>query len=195
MSGPTNSTLIRKQARADAPRWEMAGRQRQKVDDSVGSRTAPESNIKLIKTEPTLSKGSKPKGKYEAEVGSRIRKEDIRRQNQAADRMAENGYDIEMLLDNGPSGNGYGVKPGSNPDFKIGDNAFDCYSPRTSNAGKVRNKISEKVKEQADRIIINTEGSYLSPKDVSDILKRKPVNDLKEVIVIDKFSNIIHVFP
>ena len=36
MSGPTNSTLIRKQARADAPRLEMAGRTGQSSDNVTG---------------------------------------------------------------------------------------------------------------------------------------------------------------
>ena len=35
MSGPTNSTLIRKQARADAPKLEMAGDTGQNVSDRV----------------------------------------------------------------------------------------------------------------------------------------------------------------
>jgi hypothetical protein len=160
-----------------------------------GPKKTPKSNIKGSRTEPTLPKGSKPKGEYEPEIGSRLKKEDIKRQNQAADKMADAGYDLEMLPDSGSAGNGYGVKKGSNPDFKIGDNAFDCYSPRTANASKIRNKISDKVKNQADRIVLNMEGTDLSLKDISNIIKRKPVSNLKELIVIDKKSNIFHLFP
>ena len=46
MSGPTNSTLIRKQARADAPRLEMSGSARTRPDNSAELKTNPKRNLK-----------------------------------------------------------------------------------------------------------------------------------------------------
>nr|WP_240636654.1 WXG100 family type VII secretion target [Paenibacillus silvae] len=84
-------------------------------------------------TEPTLPPGGKPKGNYEKPDPNDPNP--IRLQNEAADLLANKGYDITMLP-NTKGGNGYGINPTSNPDFLINGKAFDCYSPETI---KVRN--------------------------------------------------------
>ena len=45
MSGPTNSTLIRKQARADAPRLEMSGGTAQKADKNITPKAEPKKEL------------------------------------------------------------------------------------------------------------------------------------------------------
>ena len=58
----------------------------------------------IEKIQPSLPEGSKPSGNY-ADASKRTYK----RQNEATDLFASNGYKVEML-DEIPGGNGYGLK-------------------------------------------------------------------------------------
>jgi len=49
--------------------------------------------------------------------------------------------------------------------------------------------------DQASRIVVNLKDSDFSPQDIADILKRKPVTGLEEVLVIDKAGDVVSVFP
>ncbi|WCF07262.1 hypothetical protein NDS46_23470 [Paenibacillus thiaminolyticus] len=74
-----------------------------------GKSGAGAGNINLA--EPSLPKGGKPKGNYG--VGD---SHGIKKQNETADFLADQGYDIKML-DEVNGGDGYGIKETSNPDF------------------------------------------------------------------------------
>ncbi|WP_437723393.1 hypothetical protein [Sorangium sp. So ce861] len=72
---------------------------------------------------------------------------------------------------------------------------FDCYAPKNSNADAIRNRMSEKVgKTQADRIVLSLEDSALNARNIKDALDRKPINGLKEVLVI-KNGSVERIFP
>ncbi|CAM4447022.1 pre-toxin TG domain-containing protein [Paenibacillus tarimensis] len=90
-------------------------------------------NVKL--TEPSLPKGSKPKGDYG--VGD---SHGIKKQNETADILANEGYDVRML-DEVDGGNGYGIKAGSNPDYLVEGKVFDCYAPKPE--GKTQSIIKK----------------------------------------------------
>ncbi len=106
--------------------------------------------IKL--TEPSLPKGSKPSGQY-AVVRSQKEAFPLKRQNEAADFMAAHGYRV-MMLQEKKNGNGYGVKPQSNPDFLIENNVFDCFSPDGANARNTWSSVKDKTESQARRILL-----------------------------------------
>lgn len=59
--------------------------------------------------------------------------------------MADNGYDINVL-DEIDGGNGHGIADGSNPDFLIEGNVFDCYGARLD--GKVQSIKSNSRKDE-----------------------------------------------
>ncbi len=150
------------------------------------------SNIKL--TEPSLPKGSKPKGNYGAGDSHGIKK-----QNETADFLADKGYDIKML-DEIDGGNGYGIKEGSNPDFLIEGKVFDCYAPKPD--GKVQSIIKEiagKTKNQSGRIILNLD-NFPDEKiaEITGTILRKanPNGDLKrlEELISVKDGTITKVF-
>lgn len=149
---------------------------------------------KLKFTEPSLSKGSKPKGKY-GEGDSH----GIKKQNETADVLADNAYDIEML-DEIDGGNGHGIVEGSNPDFLIEGNVFDCYAPKPD--GKIQSIIKEiagKTKKQSGRIVLNLD-NFPNEK-VTEIIetilrKANPDGDLKrlEELILVKNGKITRVF-
>lgn len=150
------------------------------------------SNIKL--TEPSLPKGSKPKGNYGAGDSHGIKK-----QNETADFLADKGYDIKML-DEIDGGNGYGIKEGSNPDFLIEGKVFNCYAPKPD--GKVQSIIKEiagKTKNQSGRIILNLDnfpGEKIAEITGTILRKANPNGDLKrlEELISVKDGTITKVF-
>ncbi|URZ07174.1 CdiA C-terminal domain-containing protein [Clostridium felsineum] len=103
-------------------------------------------------TEPSLPKGGKPKGEY-----ATGKERGLAKQNETADLLAKDGYDISMLKEvQDEKGNGYGIKEGSNPDFLIENKPFDCYAPEsTTGVNAICRNIAKKTKSQAKRIVLN----------------------------------------
>jgi hypothetical protein len=55
--------------------------------------------------------------------------------------------------------------------------------------------MSEKVSEgQADRLVLNMDDTPATMEQVADMLRRKPIADLKEVLVV-KDGKVIPFFP
>lgn len=131
-----------------------------------------------------------PRGNY-AEGNSR----GIRRQNESADTLAENGYDVEML-DEIDGGNGYGIKEGTNPDFKIGDKIYDCYSPEGNNNNSIKKTIKDKSKSQSGNIILNLDDYTGNVNDLIAYISIHSNKDLKYVteIIGIKDGNIFNIF-
>ena len=68
------------------------------------------------------------------------------KQNETADLFAKKGYAVKML-DEIDGGNGYGIKPNSNPDYLIEGKAFDCYTPAAdTNTKNIVNTIQKKTR-------------------------------------------------
>ena len=141
-------------------------------------------NIPSVTT-PTAKKGSKPSGDKSPETGSQKHKH--QRENEAADLLAANGYNVKQNPGTLPNG--------KNPDYEIEGEIFDCLTPTSSNIDQIRTGISRKVNsKQADRIVLNLDDSPFSPEDISNMLARKPKEGLKEVIGI-KDGKITQIFP
>ena len=84
---------------------------------------------------------------------------------------------------------------GREPDYKIEGEYFDNYTPDTNNLDNLRDGISDKVKKgQADRIVLNLDDSPRSMAEIREVLERKPVTNLKEIMVI-KDGKVIPFFP
>jgi contact-dependent growth inhibition (CDI) system CdiA-like toxin len=91
--------------------------------------------------------------------------------------LARDGYDVEQNPPPTPNG--------KEPDCRIEGEYFDCYAPETGNLDNVRDAISDKVAEgQADRIVLNLDDSLRLTDEIADILRRKPIGGLRELIVI-----------
>ncbi|WP_081848520.1 hypothetical protein [Clostridium sp. KNHs205] len=154
-----------------------------KVDKAVkGSDDVIKGGSKTKLTEPILEKGSKPKGNYEKNRPG-TDGQPIIRQNESADLLASEGYDIEMLPET-KGGNGYGKKPTSNPDFLINGEAFDCYSPDGSNIRNIWSTVEQKTIKQADKIVLNLDDYTGSIDELYKQFKSWDIENLKELLVI-----------
>jgi hypothetical protein len=121
--------------------------------------------------------GAKPSGRRTDAHPTRRPDRPLRRENESADAIARHGYDIEQNPT--PKANGKA------PDYRIDGEYFDCYAPQTANLDNIRNQVSGKVKEgQADRIVLNLDDCPRSSDEIADILRRKPIEGLKQILVV-----------
>ncbi|MCM3703368.1 hypothetical protein [Paenibacillus macerans] len=114
----------------------------------------------------------------------------LARENQAAEILAKDGYDIEQ----NPKIEGITRKP----DYRIEGELFDCYSPaEKTSARSIGSTIEEKVitKKQADRVILNLSDWKGNTDSIVEQLRNYPIEGLKEVIVITKEEQVISIYP
>ena len=138
---------------------------------------------------PSGQSGGNPRGQRSSvdPRSSRDKQRAIMRENESADTLADKGYNVEQ---NPPT-----LPNGKNPDYRIEGKIFDNLALTSSNPDQIRKGISRKVKsEQTDRIILNLNDSYVTLELLRDTLSRKPINELKEIIVI-KNGQVIPFFP
>lgn len=108
----------------------------------------------------------------------------MRRQNESADFLADQGFDIEH--------NSVPNASGKVPDYKLRGKDCDHFNVRSGNPEQARKGISDKISEyQAERIVVRLDDSILTPDDVLGILERKPIASLKELIII-KNGQYVH---
>ncbi|AUY50238.1 putative T7SS-secreted protein [Streptomyces sp. CB01881] len=111
----------------------------------------------------------------------------IGRENESAEILARNGYKVEQ----NPK-----VPGDKNPDYRVEGEIMDCYAPTTDKPRAIATKIQEKVDDgQADRIILNMSDTNVDINAMRKQLTEWPINGLKEVKVIDKAGNILHLYP
>jgi len=126
--------------------------------------------------EPTGEAEGKPTGTPEnhLDTDGALKRRKLKRQNEAADALAYYRYKVENMPQVHPSDH---LNPAKEPDYRIEGEIFDCYTPgETRTAKKIRNGISEKVKEgQANRIVLNLSDSNVSAEDIRAALKKEPV--------------------
>ena len=102
----------------------------------------------------------------------------LRRENESADVLARNGYDVEQSPPPKPNG--------KQPDYLLEGRYFDCYAPLSGEVDQVRKGISRKVRrDQADRLVLNLADTSVPRQHVADILRRRPIANLEEIIVVD----------
>ncbi|MFB2737115.1 CdiA C-terminal domain-containing protein [Umezakia ovalisporum] len=149
----------------------------------------PQDTTKPSRTAASKQPGSKPRG-TKSEINPQSNKEtqrSIKRENESADILADKGYDVEQ--------NPAPLPNGKKPDYKIEGETFDAYSPSSSNTETIRKNISQKIKEgQTERIVLNLEDSNVKVNELESLLNRKPIEGLKEIIVI-KDGQVIPLFP
>jgi uncharacterized protein YukE len=131
--------------------------------------------------------GRKPRGERTKAHPTKKTDRGLRRENESADTLAQNGYDVEQ---NPPTN-----AKGKNPDYKIEGEYFDAYAPSSKNLDNIRDEISGKVKEgQTERVVLNLDDCPRSTEDIRGVLERKPITNLKEIIVV-KDGKVIPFYP
>jgi hypothetical protein len=156
---------------------------------SATTRVGASASDKL--TNPTRPLGSKPKGRYETPDPKDPRP--IVRQNGAADLLAAKGYDVEMLPAT-KGGNGYGIKPESNPDFLINGNAFDVFSPNTKNVRNIWSTVEYKSQTQASRVLLNLDDYSGSMTKLQNQFNDWKIDSLDELLFI-KNGEVTRLLP
>jgi len=141
-------------------------------------------------TEPSLPKGGQLTDKELEMFNSKKKYPGIEREMDTFKTLRVKGYDVTPLKENPGGGNGFGIKPDSNPDFIIEGKVFDCYAPQGEFSKNKIKEIQGKTKKQATRIILNLDDFNLSDIDIlkQEILKKaNPNGDLKylqELLVV-----------
>jgi uncharacterized protein YukE len=131
--------------------------------------------------------GGKPKGTRTDAHPTRTKDRPLRRENESADTLAENGYDVEQ--NPGPKPNG------KNPDYKVEGEYFDCYAPGSNNLDQIRKGMKRKVEEdQANRIVLNLDDCPRSPDELAALLRRRPIENLEQILVV-KDGQVVPFFP
>ncbi len=137
---------------------------------------------------PSGQSGGKPSGKKTRinPISSKLTQRKLILENHSAMILANYGYKIEQ---NPPA---FG---GKEPDYRIEGQIFDCYAPSSSNPDRIRNSISKKVREeQTERIVLNLDDSKIMFEELRNVLDRRPINNLKEIIVV-KDEKVVLFFP
>ncbi len=149
-----------------------------------------EGTDKINLTEPSLSKGSKLTDEELEMFNSKKKYPGIEREIDTLKTLRTEGYDVTPLKENPNGGNGFGIKPDSNPDFMIQGKVFDCYAPQGEFSKNKTKEIQGKTKKQATRIILNLDDFNPSKVDMlkQEILRKaNPNGDLKylqELLVV-----------
>lgn len=112
-------------------------------------------------------------------------KRSLMRENEAAETIAKNEYDIEQ--------NPIVEGTTRNPDYKIEGELFDCYSPAENT--KIRNvtsTIEEKVieKGQAERVVLNLDDWNGDVNVLVKQLNEYPIEELKQDISLGGEENV-----
>lgn len=132
-----------------------------------------------------------PSGSRTPAHPTKVKDRPLRRENESADVLAQNGFDVVQNPPPRPNG--------KQPDYLIEGDYFDCYSPDTPDLDNLRDGISAKLRDkqgnqQADRIVLNLDDSPHTLDDIKDVLTRKPLAGLKEILVV-RGGQVIPFFP
>ncbi len=123
----------------------------------------------------------------------------ITRQNEAAELLAKNGYQVEYQpkIETFTERMRYPwLDPKKKPDFKIEGEIFDAYSPSKNKSLKnILLEMEDKTLEgQTRRILLNLDDSKLAPADIARELRFNKIEFLDEIIAV-KNGKITKVYP
>ncbi len=112
----------------------------------------------------------------------------LTRENESADILAKKGYAIKQ----NPK-----VDGSKKPDYKIGEEVFDNYSPSSNKSPRgIASEVKSKIeKGQTERVVLNLSDWKGNINDLVKQIKDWPIKGLKELIAIDKNGNVYHLFP
>ena len=113
----------------------------------------------------------------------------LMRENETAEVLARNGYNIEQ----NPVVEGTTRKP----DYRIEGEIFDCYSPEgNTKVRSIWSTVEEKVvfKQQADNIVLNLDDWSGNPNDLIKQFKDHSIEGLKEIIAVQD-GKVFSIYP
>ncbi|MCL2779878.1 MAG: hypothetical protein FWD73_17945, partial [Polyangiaceae bacterium] len=155
----------------------------------ASSPAAGPSKADVVKPSRSPDPNAVPRG-HKTQIGPKEDpdvKRSLTRENEAADTLAKNGYDIEQ----NPQ-----VPGTKKPDYRIEGKIFDCYAPDTgTDVLNVYSKVAKKVhKSQADRIVLNLDDWGGHVENMRKQLVDYPIDGLKEVKIV-KNGSVVDLYP
>ncbi|MGW0996709.1 CdiA C-terminal domain-containing protein [Streptomyces sp. NPDC002523] len=133
---------------------------------------------------------AKPRGKPES-LSKNDDPETIRakgREVHSAETLAKQGYDVEQSPGR--------MTNGTKPDFRIEGKIFDNYAPTSDNPRSIWRAVEKKVdKGQTERVVLNLGDSNADLGALRQQFRNWPKEGLKEVMVVDRDGNIVHLYP
>jgi len=133
---------------------------------------------------------AQPRGKPES-LSKNDDAETIRakgREVHSAETLAKQGYDVEQSPGKMPNG--------TKPDFRIEGKIFDNYAPTSDNPRSIWRAVEKKVdKGQTERVVLNLGDSNADLGALRQQFQSWPKEGLKEVMVVDREGNIVHLYP
>ncbi|MGW7427367.1 CdiA C-terminal domain-containing protein [Streptomyces sp. NPDC054813] len=85
---------------------------------------------------------------------------------------------------------------GTKPDFRIEGQIFDNYAPTASSPRSIWSAVEKKVdKGQTERVVLNLGDSNADLGALQKQCHDWPKAGLKEVLVIDRAGNVVHLYP
>ena len=114
-------------------------------------------------------------------------------QIQTGTALAQAGYRIEWqpaVLDSD------GVAADAKPDMRLGGNIADVTAPPSPNPDQIRKRLSSKVADrQAYCLVLNSARTSVTRQEVEAVLTRKPIDGLKELLIVEQDGSIHRIFP
>jgi hypothetical protein len=139
-----------------------------------------------MKPDPSRKPKGKPKWVNPRESPENVRA--LKRQNESAKLLAENGYDIEQLQETHKAGS-------KQPDYNIEGLRFDHYAPSNARARNITDTLQDKIdKGQAVRFIINMDDTPVTIEGLKEQLVNWKVEGLEEVILV-RIGKVIPFYP
>jgi len=114
-------------------------------------------------------------------------------ENDAADTLAQAGYDIEQLEEDQK------VQGKKNPDYRIEGEIFDGYAPKSSDPEYIWKYVQKEkiVAGQTERVVIdlNDPKTTVTVDELRKQFQENQMPNLREVKIIDKNGAIIDIYP
>ncbi len=157
---------------------QLAKALRRKVDEAVDSATGVVTRI--VRKSPKKPRGRRTKIREKEDEET---KRSLRRENESADILAKNGYDVEQNP----------MVPGEKkPDYKIDGEIYDNYAPSSSKPRNISSEVAGKIDSgQTKNIIINLKDSSADLQDLIEQFNDWPINGLGDINIITSNGKVI----
>jgi filamentous hemagglutinin len=111
----------------------------------------------------------------------------LTRENETAQIMADNGYQVEQ----NPGVPGPG-NPNSKPDYLIEGETCDCYAPSSGNVENIASNMARKIGNgQASGLVVNLADSTVTPAELENYLAANPIAGMQSLFIIDQSGTVI----
>jgi hypothetical protein len=108
----------------------------------------------------------------------------IARDNDAAQSLANNGFDVVQNPGTLPNG--------KTPDLRLNGEIYDVVSPSSNRVRNIGSRIEGKVESgQTQNVVVNLSDTTVTPSQLTQQLRDYPVSGLQSVVIIDRSGSVL----